>query len=73
MTQLDCHIYPDMAAYRSIAVTLGQAGMVRELMSIIESLKEKPSKYIKNMRSKSWDPTLQPDIVVYNSVRKTTV
>ncbi|XP_057529009.1 pentatricopeptide repeat-containing protein At5g67570, chloroplastic [Amaranthus tricolor] len=66
--RLDCHIYPDMAAYRSIAVTLGQAGMVRELMSIIESLKEKPSKYIKNMRSKNWDPTLQPDIVVYNSV-----
>ncbi|KAL2906504.1 hypothetical protein RDABS01_005214 [Bienertia sinuspersici] len=23
----DCHIYPDMAAYHSIAVTLGQAGM----------------------------------------------
>lgn len=58
-----------MAAYHSIAVTLGQAGMVRELMSIIERMKEKPSKYIKNARSKSWNPTLQPDIVVYNSVR----
>ncbi|KAL2928126.1 hypothetical protein RDABS01_033554 [Bienertia sinuspersici] len=63
----DCHIYPDMAAYHSIAVTLGQAGMVRELMTIIEHMKEKPSK-IKNMHSKSWDPTLQPDIVVFNSV-----
>lgn len=58
-----------MAAYHSIAVTLGQAGMVRELMSIIESMKEKPSRNIKNMQSKSWDPTLEPDIVVFNSVR----
>lgn len=64
----DCHIYPDMAAYHSIAVTLGQAGMVRELMSIIERMKNKPSKKIKNVHYKSWDPTLQPDIVVYNSV-----
>lgn len=58
-----------MAAYHSIAVTLGQAGMVRELISTIEQMKERPPKNIENMRSKSWDPTLQPDIVVYNSVR----
>ncbi|KAL9241620.1 hypothetical protein vseg_015711 [Gypsophila vaccaria] len=65
----DCHIYPDMAAYHSIAVTLGQAGMVRELMSIIECMKEKPSKTTKNMRSRrDWDPTLQPDVVIFNSV-----
>lgn len=64
----DCHIYPDMAAYHSIAVTLGQAGMVRELMSVIESMKERPAKTIKNMQRRNWDPTLQPDIVVFNSV-----
>ncbi|KAK9749585.1 hypothetical protein RND81_02G136100 [Saponaria officinalis] len=64
----DGHIYPDMAAYHSIAVTLGQAGMVRELMSIIECMKEKPSKSAKNMRQRNWDPTLQPDVVIFNSV-----
>lgn len=66
--QGDCHIYPDMAAYHSIAVTLGQAGMVRELMSLIECMKEKPPKTIKNMHQRNWDPILQPDIVVFNSV-----
>ncbi|XP_074308860.1 pentatricopeptide repeat-containing protein At5g67570, chloroplastic isoform X1 [Silene latifolia] len=64
----DCYIYPDMAAYHTIAVTLGQAGMVRELMSLIECMKEKPSKSIKNMRRRHWDLTLQPDVVIFNSV-----
>ena len=59
-----------MAAYHSIAVTLGQAGMVRELMNIIECMKEKSPKTIKNMHRRNWDPTLQPDIVVFNSVRE---
>ncbi|RZC62778.1 hypothetical protein C5167_024553 [Papaver somniferum] len=64
----DCHLYPDMPAYRSIAVTLGQAGYVKELTNIIECMRHKPLKKIKNMRRKNWDPSLEPDIVVYNAV-----
>lgn len=66
--QGDCNIYPDMAAYHNISVTLGQAGLLKELMSIVESMKQKPSKGVKNVLSKKWDPVLQPDLVVYNSV-----
>ncbi|KAM4128225.1 hypothetical protein ACJW30_02G150500 [Castanea mollissima] len=63
----DCHLYPDMAAYHSIAVTLGQAGHVKELISIIECMRQKPSKKIKNAR-RNWDPMLEPDVVIYNAV-----
>ncbi|KAK9109757.1 hypothetical protein Sjap_017817 [Stephania japonica] len=66
--QEDCHIYPDMAAYHSIAVTLGQAGLVRELMTIIENMKRKPSKRVKNMARRDWDPCIEPDVVVFNAV-----
>ncbi|XVF17516.1 hypothetical protein REPUB_Repub10bG0129600 [Reevesia pubescens] len=66
--QGDCHIYPDLAAYHSIAVTLGQAGLLKELLNIIECMRQKPSKRIKNMRRKNWDPVLEPDLVVYNAV-----
>ncbi|TXG59931.1 hypothetical protein EZV62_014504 [Acer yangbiense] len=66
--QEDCIIYPDMAAYRSAAVTLGQAGLLKELMKLIESMRQKPSKRIKNIRSRNWDPVLEPDLVVYNAV-----
>ncbi|XP_012491972.1 pentatricopeptide repeat-containing protein At5g67570, chloroplastic [Gossypium raimondii] len=64
----DCLIYPDLAAYHSIAVTLGQAGLLKELLNIIECMRQKPSKRIKNMRRKNWDPVLEPDLVVYNAV-----
>ncbi|KAH7511218.1 hypothetical protein FEM48_ZijujUnG0037000 [Ziziphus jujuba var. spinosa] len=65
----DCSIYPDMAAYRSIAVTLGQAGHLKELVNIIECMKQKPSKRTKNIiRYKNWNPVLEPDLVVYNAV-----
>ncbi|KAK4789700.1 hypothetical protein SAY86_017004 [Trapa natans] len=64
----DFHIYPDMAAYHSIAVTLGQSGLLKELLSLIESMRQKPSKKIKNLQRKSWDPILEPDLVVYNAV-----
>ncbi|XP_022739855.1 pentatricopeptide repeat-containing protein At5g67570, chloroplastic [Durio zibethinus] len=64
----NCHIYPDLAAYHSIAVTLGQAGLLKELLNIIECMRQKPSKRIKNMRRKNWDPVLEPDLVVYNAV-----
>ncbi|XP_059641335.1 pentatricopeptide repeat-containing protein At5g67570, chloroplastic [Cornus florida] len=64
----DCQIYPDMAAYHSIAVTLGQAGLLKELMNIIECMKQKPSRKLKNMRHKNWDPVLLPDVVVFNAI-----
>ncbi|XP_030538973.1 pentatricopeptide repeat-containing protein At5g67570, chloroplastic [Rhodamnia argentea] len=64
----DFHLYPDMAAYHSIAVTLGQTGLVRELMNIVECMRQKPLKIIKNGRRKNWDPVLEPDLVVYNAV-----
>lgn len=56
-----------MAAYHSVAVTLGQAGLLKELINIIDCMKQKPEK-IKYMRKKNWDPVLQPDLVVYNAV-----
>ncbi|KAL5713603.1 hypothetical protein ACHQM5_015664 [Ranunculus cassubicifolius] len=64
----DCRIYPDMAAYHSISVTLGQGGLLKELVNVIECMKEKPSKKSRNSRSKDWDPCLDPDVVVYNAV-----
>lgn len=57
-----------MAAYHSLAVTLGQAGFLKELLNVIEVMKEKPKK-IRNMRRKNWNPELQPDIVIFNAVR----
>ncbi|XP_043709476.1 pentatricopeptide repeat-containing protein At5g67570, chloroplastic isoform X2 [Telopea speciosissima] len=64
----DSQIYPDMPAYHSIAVSLGQAGLVKELLSVIECMRQKPSRKTKNMRRKNWDPSLKPDLVVYNAV-----
>ncbi|URE40335.1 PPR repeat [Musa troglodytarum] len=66
--QEDGQIYPDMAAYHSIAVTLGQAGLVNELVNIIECMKQKPSKTLKNMNRRNWDPCLEPDVIIYNAV-----
>ncbi|KAK6125349.1 hypothetical protein DH2020_040902 [Rehmannia glutinosa] len=65
----DAHIYPDMAAYHCLAVTLGQAGFIKELLNVIDSMKEKPKK-IRNMRRKNWNPELQPDIIIFNAVRE---
>ncbi|KAG8081653.1 hypothetical protein GUJ93_ZPchr0018g11330 [Zizania palustris] len=64
----DAQIYPDMAAYHSIAVTLGRAGLINELIKIIEYMKQKPLKRVMKMRRKDWDPTLEPDVLIYNSV-----
>uniref|UniRef100_J3M5X2 PROP1-like PPR domain-containing protein n=2 Tax=Oryza brachyantha TaxID=4533 RepID=J3M5X2_ORYBR len=64
----DAQIYPDMAAYHSIAVTLGRAGLLNELIKIIEYMKQKPSKRVMKTRRKDWDPFLEPDVLVYNSV-----
>ncbi|KAK6923153.1 Pentatricopeptide repeat [Dillenia turbinata] len=64
----ECHIYPDMAAYHSYAVTLGQAGLLNELINVIEHMRQKPSKRVKNVYRKNWNPILEPDVVVYNAV-----
>lgn len=66
LCQGDLHIYPDIAAYHSIAVTLGQAGLLKELLSIVECMRQKPK--TKFMLRKNWDPILEPDVVVYNAV-----
>ncbi|WZZ00849.1 hypothetical protein YC2023_073177 [Brassica napus] len=64
----DRQLYPDMAAYHSIAVTLGQAGFLKELLKVIERMRQKPTKLIKTLRQKNWDPVLEPDVVVYNAI-----
>ncbi|KAG6514709.1 pentatricopeptide repeat-containing protein At5g67570, chloroplastic [Zingiber officinale] len=66
--QEDGQLYPDMAAYHSISVTLGQAGLVHELINIINCMKVKPSRKLKNMNRRNWDPCMEPDIVIYNAV-----
>lgn len=58
-----------MAAYHSIAVTLGQAGLLKELLNIVECMRQKPGTF-KSMYRKNWDPCLEPDVVIYNAVRK---
>ncbi|KAG2327183.1 hypothetical protein Bca52824_009911 [Brassica carinata] len=64
----DRQLYPDMAAYHSIAVTLGQTGVLKELLKVIERMRQKPTKLIKTLRQKNWDPVLEPDVVVYNAI-----
>nr|XP_043618136.1 pentatricopeptide repeat-containing protein At5g67570, chloroplastic-like [Erigeron canadensis] len=64
----DYHIYPDMAAYHCIAIALGQSGLLKELVNVIDCMKQQPSKIAKKTRRKNWDPVLQPDLVVYNAV-----
>lgn len=68
LIQEDCSIYPDMAAYHSAAVTLGQAGLLKELVRLIECMRQKPTRRIKNMH-RNWEPMLEPDVVIYNAVR----
>ncbi|CAI8609384.1 unnamed protein product [Vicia faba] len=61
------HVYPDMAAYHSIAVTLGQAGLLKELLNIVECMRQKPETF-NYMYRKNWDSSLEPDVVIYNAV-----
>lgn len=59
--------YPDIVAYHSIAVTLGQAGHMREVFDVIDSMRCMPNNF--NIEAlENWDPRLEPDIVVYNAV-----
>ncbi|XP_054809240.1 pentatricopeptide repeat-containing protein At5g67570, chloroplastic [Prosopis cineraria] len=62
----DLHIYPDIAAYHSIAVTLGQAGLLKELLKVVECMRQKPN--TRFMNRKDWDPILEPDVVIYNAI-----
>lgn len=60
--------YPDLVAYRCIAVTLGQAGHMRELFHVIDSMRSPPKKKLPTSVLQKWDPRLEPDIIVYNAV-----
>ncbi|KAG5241031.1 pentatricopeptide repeat-containing protein [Salix suchowensis] len=51
-------IYPDMAAYHSIAVSLGQTGLLKELVKVIECMRQKPSKRINNMLTRTGTQSL---------------
>lgn len=60
--------YPDMAAYHCIAVTLGQAGLVKELFDVIDCMRSPPKKKFNLGPLQNWDPRLEPDLIVYNAV-----
>ncbi|CAN4080299.1 unnamed protein product [Withania somnifera] len=60
--------YPDLVAYRCIAVTLGQAGHMKELFDVIDTMRSPPKKKFKTNIIEKFDPRLEPDVVVYNSV-----
>jgi len=60
--------YPDLVAYQSIAVTLGQAGHMKELFEVIDTMRSPPKRKFKTGVFKSWDPRLEPDFVVYHAV-----
>lgn len=64
--------YPDIVAYHSIAVTLGQAGHMKELFDVIDSMKSMPKNF-KIEDPENWDTRLEPDIVVYNAVLNASV
>ncbi|KAI3834791.1 hypothetical protein MKX03_037925 [Papaver bracteatum] len=60
--------YPDIAAYHCIAVTLGQAGQMKELLDVIDCMRSPPQKKCKLGEFDEWDPRLEPDLVVYDAV-----
>eukprot|EP00252_Welwitschia_mirabilis_P027551 TRINITY_DN947_c0_g1_i1.p1 TRINITY_DN947_c0_g1~~TRINITY_DN947_c0_g1_i1.p1 ORF type:complete len:699 (+),score=126.29 TRINITY_DN947_c0_g1_i1:119-2215(+) len=64
----DFSTYPDMASYHSIAVTLGQAGYIRELVDLMDTLRRGPDKDILKLPLRNWNPCLHPDVVVYNAL-----
>ena len=53
--------------YRSIAVTLGQAGHMKELFDVIDSMRSMPTNFKIDVLDE-WDPRIEPDIVIYNAV-----
>ncbi|KAL2484162.1 Pentatricopeptide repeat-containing protein [Forsythia ovata] len=60
--------YPDIVAYHCIAVTLGQAGHMKELFDVIDTMRSPPKKKFKSGVLEKWDPRLEPDIIIYNAV-----
>eukprot|EP01018_Ginkgo_biloba_P030338 Gb_38669 [translate_table: standard] len=60
--------YPDMPAYHSIAVTLGQAGYIKELLDVMDCMQNGPEKTLENVPLRHWNPCLQPDLVIYNAL-----
>lgn len=68
LLQREFSSYPDLAAYHCIAVTLGQAGLMKELFDIIDCMRALPPKNFKTGMLEKWDPRLEPDAVVYNAV-----
>ena len=68
--QQEMCLYPDLVAYRSIAVTLGQAGYMKELFDVIENMQSPPKKFKSGALGKQ-DLGLEPDTVVFNAVSDT--
>ncbi|XP_074559750.1 pentatricopeptide repeat-containing protein At1g30610, chloroplastic [Curcuma longa] len=60
--------YPDLAAYHCIAVTLGQAGLMKELFDVMDCMQAVPENKFNLGPLQKWDPRLEPDLVVYNAV-----
>ncbi|KAK6932022.1 Pentatricopeptide repeat, partial [Dillenia turbinata] len=60
--------YPDLVTYRCIAIALGQAGHIKELFDVIDTMRSMPKKKFNIGPLEKWDPRLEPDIVVYNAV-----
>lgn len=59
--------YPDMPAYRVLAITLGQAGYLDELFELMQTLRQGPEKNGKFLPLVD-NGRLIPDVVVYNAV-----
>jgi len=66
--QQDLSSYPDLAAYHCIAVTLGQAGHMKDLFDVIDCMRAPPEKKFQLGPLQKWDPRLEPDLVIYNAV-----
>lgn len=58
-----------MAAYHSIAVTLGQAGFLNELLTLMHALRKGAHRKILKLQSQDNEGRLEPDVVIYNAVR----
>ncbi|KAK9265926.1 hypothetical protein L1049_021443 [Liquidambar formosana] len=65
--------YPDLVAYHCIAVTLGQAGHMKELFDVIDCMRSPPKKKFKKGPFEEWDPRLEPDIIVYNAGKNISI
>ena len=49
-------------------MTLGQAGLVKELFDVIDCMRSPPRKKFMVGPVQNWDPQLEPDLIVYNAV-----